>query len=104
MRATEALVREALLRVSDPEYPMSIVDLGLIYDVRLVDRVAHVEMTFTSIGCPAMEMIVEDIHAEVGPIPGIDRVEVEVVWGPPWTKDNITPRGRRALVACGVVV
>ena len=104
MEATESLVREALLRVSDPEYPLSIVDLGLVYDVRVQDRVAQIDITFTSIGCPAIEMIVEDIHTEVGAVPGIDRVEVEVVWGPPWTKDKITERGRRVLVAYGVVV
>lgn len=104
MEATESLVREALLRVSDPEYPLSIVDLGLIYGVRVEDGVAYVDVTFTSIGCPAIEMIVEDIHTEVGAVPGIDRVEVEVVWGPPWTKDKITDRGRRVLVAYGVVV
>jgi phenylacetate-CoA oxygenase PaaJ subunit len=102
--ATESLVRDALLRVSDPEYPMSIVDLGLVYDVHIQDGVAHIDITFTSIGCPAIEMIVEDIHTEVGPVPGIDRVEVEVVWGPPWTKDKITKRGRRVLVAYGVAV
>ena len=104
MEATESLVREALLRVSDPEYPMSIVDLGLIYGVRVQDGVAHIDMTFTSIGCPAIEMMVEDIHTEVSAVPGIERVEVEVVWGPPWTKDKITERGRRVLVAHGVAV
>ncbi len=104
MEATESLVREALLRVSDPEYPLSIVDLGLIYGVRVNHGVAYVDVTFTSIGCPAIEMIVEDIHTEVAAVPGIDRVEVEVVWGPPWTKDKITDRGRRVLVAYGVVV
>lgn len=103
MPTTEAAVWEALVRVHDPEYPMSIVDLGLVYGVRLVDGVAHVDITFTSIGCPAIEMIVEDIHAELDALPGIDRVEVEVVWGPPWTKDKITERGRRVLVAHGVV-
>ncbi len=50
------------------------------------------------------EMILEDIHTEVGAVPGIDRIEVEVVWGPPWTKDKITKRGRRVLVAHGVAV
>lgn len=104
MEATESLVREALLRVSDPEYPLSIVDLGLVYGVRVEDEVARVDVTFTSIGCPAIEMIVEDIHTEVAAVPGIDSVEVEVVWGPPWTKDKITDRGRRVLVAYGVVV
>ncbi len=103
MEATESLVGEALLKVSDPEYPLSIVDLGLVYGVRVAHGVAHVDVTFTSIGCPAIEMIVEDIHTEVGAVPGIERVEVEVVWEPPWTKDKISDRGRRVLVAYGVV-
>jgi len=104
LEATESLVRRALLRVSDPEYPLSIVDLGLVYGVHVEDGVATVDVTFTSIGCPAMEMILEDINTEVAAVPGIDRIEVEVVWGPPWTKDKITDRGRRVLVAYGVVV
>ena len=59
------------MRVSDPEYPMSIVDLGLIYGVRVDEGVAYIDITFTSIGCPAIEMIVEDIHSEVGALPGL---------------------------------
>ena len=105
MSVTEAEVWQALQRVSDPEYPMSIVDLGLIYDVRLpAPGVVEVDVSFTSIGCPAIEMIGEDIGTELKGLPGIDRVQIEVVWDPPWTKDKITTRGRRVLVAHGVVV
>ncbi|MEE8062198.1 MAG: metal-sulfur cluster assembly factor [Gemmatimonadales bacterium] len=105
MSVTEADVWQALQRVSDPEYPMSIVDLGLVYGVRISDggRV-EVDISFTSIGCPAIEMIGEDIHEEVGALAGVEQVKVDVVWDPPWTKDRITDRGRRVLVAHGVAV
>jgi phenylacetate-CoA oxygenase PaaJ subunit len=103
LSVTEDTVWEALRRVQDPEYPMSVVDLGLVYAVRVSDGVVAIDVTFTSIGCPAIEMIVEDIHAEVATLEGVERVEIEVVWGPPWTKDKITERGRRVLLAHGVV-
>jgi phenylacetate-CoA oxygenase PaaJ subunit len=96
-------VWKALERVSDPEYPLSLVDMGMIYDVRVQDRAAHIDMTFTSIGCPAIEMIKEDIRAAVLELGDIDTVEIEVVWSPPWTRDRISPAGRRVLAAHGVV-
>lgn len=84
---------------------MSIVDLGLVYGVRVpAPGVVEVDISFTSIGCPAIEMIGEDITDELKSLPGVDRVHIEVVWDPPWTKDKITTRGRRVLVAHGVVV
>jgi metal-sulfur cluster biosynthetic enzyme len=102
---TEAEVWGALQRVSDPEYPMSIVDLGLVYDVRVSELgQVEVDISFTSIGCPAIEMIGEDIQAAVTALEGVERVSIEVVWDPPWTKQKITDRGRRVLVAHGVAV
>jgi metal-sulfur cluster biosynthetic enzyme len=105
LSVTEAEVWEALERVSDPEYPMSIVDLGLVYDVRVAELgQVEVDISFTSIGCPAIDMIGEDIQAEVTALDGVERVTIDVVWDPPWTKHKITERGRRVLVAHGVVV
>jgi phenylacetate-CoA oxygenase PaaJ subunit len=90
--------------VSDPEYPLSIVDLGMVYDVRLDDAgVAHVDVTFTSIGCPAIDMICADVRDALGGVPGVAGVQVEIVWSPPWTKERITERGRRVLRMYGVV-
>ncbi|HKI95854.1 MAG TPA: metal-sulfur cluster assembly factor [Gemmatimonadales bacterium] len=100
---TEARVWEALAGVTDPEYPLSIVDLGMVYDVAVSGDVAHVVMTFTSIGCPAIEMLVDDVREAVAGVPGIARAEVDVVWNPPWTKDRISDRGRRVLAVYGVV-
>jgi metal-sulfur cluster biosynthetic enzyme len=100
---TDAAVWDALRGVSDPEYPLSIVDLGLVCGVRVERDEVRVAMTFTSIGCPAIEMLVVDAREAVGALPGVARVVVDVVWSPPWTKDRISPRGRQVLAMYGVV-
>ena len=100
---TEAQVWEALGTVTDPEYPLSVVDLGMVYRVSVAESAVNVEMTFTSIGCPAMEMIVSDMQEAVRAVPGVQRTHIDVVWSPPWTKDCITDRGRRVLAMYGVV-
>lgn len=100
---TAADVWRALAGVSDPEYPLSVVDLGMIYDVRVSDGVVHIEMTFTSVGCPAVEMIPEDIREAVTTLPGVRDVRIAIVWHPPWTKDRISDRGRKVLQTYGVV-
>lgn len=96
-------VWEALKRVCDPEYPVNIVDLGMVYGVEVEGSAVRVRMTFTSIGCPAIDMLVEDVKRAIGSLPGVSRVEVDVVWNPPWTKERITERGRKLLAACGVL-
>jgi phenylacetate-CoA oxygenase PaaJ subunit len=102
--AGAAEVWDALSRVSDPEYPLSIVDMGMVYAVRVdPEGVAQVDITFTSIGCPAMDMICSDVHESVSAVPGVTEVRVEVVWSPPWNKDRITERGRKVLQVYGVV-
>ena len=100
---TERELWDALGTVSDPEYPLSIVDLGMVYGAELRGTTAHVTMTFTSIGCPAIEMIVTDIHEAVNALPDVDQVQVEIVWDPPWTKERINDRGRKVLAVYGVV-
>lgn len=99
---TEASLWEALGRVTDPEYALSIVDLGLVYDVRVADGAVRVTVTFTSIGCPAMDMILEDAGAAIRAVPGVRDVRLEVVWTPPWTRDRVSARGRRVLAMYGV--
>jgi phenylacetate-CoA oxygenase PaaJ subunit len=101
--ATEARVWAALERVTDPEYPLSIVDLGLVCGVRAEGDAVRVALTFTSIGCPAIEMMVDDVRQAVATLPGVARVDVDVVWNPPWTRDRISPRGRKVLAVYGVV-
>lgn len=100
---TEAAVWRALGQVTDPEYPLSIVDLGMVYGVRIEDGTVHVDLTFTSIGCPAIDMLIHDVRGAVSAVPAVAAVSVEVVWDPPWSKDRISDRGRRVLAMYGVV-
>ncbi len=97
------IVWDALQGVTDPELPVSIVDLGMVYRVAVDEggRVA-IDLTFTSIGCPGMEMILEDIRAAIEAVPGVTDVAIEIVWSPPWTKERLTTRGRRLLQASGL--
>ena len=94
---------EALGNVVDPEYPLSIVDMGMVYGARVDGDRAHVDITFTSIGCPAIDMICSDVREAVLTLPGINDVELEIVWSPPWSKDRISDRGRRVLRMYGVI-
>ncbi|MDX1660204.1 MAG: metal-sulfur cluster assembly factor [Gemmatimonadota bacterium] len=98
----ESDVWNALSEVTDPEIPVSLVDLGMIYRVEVEDSTVAVDLTFTSIGCPAMDMILADVREAVGGLPGVERVELEVVWSPPWTKARLTDRGRTLLKATGL--
>lgn len=95
-------VWEALGSVTDPEYPLSIVDLGMIYGASVEDGVAKITLTFTSIGCPAADMLVDDIRAAVARVPDVREVEVAVVWSPPWSSERISPQGKRVLAMYGV--
>ena len=99
----EAL-REALKDVEDPEMPVNIVDLGLVYDVRLSDGVAEVDLTFTAMGCPATEFILEDVRDRLLREPGVEEVRVNIVWSPPWTSARLTADGRDALLAWGIAL
>lgn len=80
-----------LNNVIDPELGFGIVDLGLIYTVAIEDGTATVIMTLTSTGCPAGEEIMRRIETEMSRYPGVDRVNVELVWSPVWGPDRIHP-------------
>ena len=104
-RSMESAVWEALAGVTDPELPVSLVDMGMVYDVSVEETgKVVIDLTFTSIGCPGMEMIFEDVKAAVGALPGVTDVRIEVVWSPPWTKARLSPRGRQLLHAVGLSV
>jgi len=94
----------ALDEVLDPELPISLVELGLIYGVDLVDGVVIIQLTFTATGCPCMEFIREDINDRLTPEPWVERVEIVEVWDPPWTNARITDEGRAKLGKLGVGV
>ena len=95
---------DALREVLDPELGISIVDMGLVVDVQRVDGTACLRLTYTAMGCPAMDMIEEDARARLLREPGIHEVAIEVVWDPVWTKARLTEEGRDALLASGIAV
>jgi ring-1,2-phenylacetyl-CoA epoxidase subunit PaaD len=102
--ATRDDIFNVLRTIPDPEMPISIVDLGLIEDVRAENGSVEVVMLPTFIGCPALDMIADDVKAKVGAIDGIARVDVRWIFDPPWSVDRITPAGRESLRAHGVTV
>ena len=88
-------VRDALSRVMGPEAGMNIVDLGLVYGVEVSPEGVHVLLTMTSAACPMAEMIVDDVHRQLAvALPAETRVEVELVWEPPWTPDRMSEVAR----------
>lgn len=92
-----AEVREALKQVIDPELGLNIVDLGLVYDVRVDEGKAVVDMTLTSPGCPAGPQILGSAQAAAGTVEGVNEAEVNLVWKPFWTQDRIDPAVRAVL-------
>lgn len=95
---------KALQDVQDPEFPMSIVDMGLVVDLQKTGRSVQVKMTFTAMGCPCMEMIMEDTRARLLQEPDVEQVEIQVVWSPVWTKQRMTQQGREIMQLCGVTI
>jgi metal-sulfur cluster biosynthetic enzyme len=88
--ATKEEVVEALRQVEDPELGMDIVDLGLMYEVELENGKVKVVHTLTSMGCPVGPMIQQQIDDVVRALPGVEDVEVELTWDPPWTPEKMS--------------
>src|SRR5215210_2994355 len=87
---TKDEVVEALREVEDPELGMDIVELGLMYDVEVDGPKVKVIHSLTSLGCPAGPMIQEGIHDAAAGVPGVEEVEVELTWDPPWTPERMS--------------
>ncbi len=87
---TKDEVFEALHQVEDPELGMDIVELGLLYDVDVEGSKVKVTHTLTSMGCPAGPLIQEDIHRVASEVEGVDEVDVELTFDPPWTPDKMS--------------
>ena len=94
----------ALAEIQDPEMPISLVDLGLIYGLRAEAPKVSIELTFTAMGCPASEFILEDVRERLLREAGVTDVRVNVVWDPPWTVARMTEAGRDALESWGLAV
>jgi metal-sulfur cluster biosynthetic enzyme len=95
---TSELVRKALKGVKDPELGLNVVDIGLIYDVKVSDAGdVHITMSLTSPGCPSGPEIIGDVKQVVGDLDDVNSVEVELVWEPYWTPERMDPRVRAFL-------
>jgi metal-sulfur cluster biosynthetic enzyme len=94
----------ALSEVQDPEMPINLVDLGVIYRVAEQDGRVEVDLTFTAMGCPASDFILEDVRERLLREDGVREVRINVVWNPPWTVARVTEAGRDALESWGLAV
>ncbi len=94
---TEQNVREILKECYDPEIPLNVLDLGLIYAIRLNDHVVEIDMTLTAPGCPMHTMISKGIEEKVRKMDGVNDVKVNVIWDPPWTPERISEEGKKIL-------
>lgn len=95
---TEDQVYAALRKCMDPEIPVNVVDLGLIYGVKVASgKDVDIKMTMTTRGCPLHDTLVSDVKRYVGKIGGIGNINVEIVWDPPWSIEKMDPSVREKL-------
>jgi metal-sulfur cluster biosynthetic enzyme len=94
----------ALAEVQDPEMPINLVDLGVIYGIVENDGLVEVDLTFTAMGCPASDFILDDVRERLLREDGVREVRINVVWNPPWTVARVTEAGRDALESWGLAV
>jgi metal-sulfur cluster biosynthetic enzyme len=83
-------VLEALSQVEDPELGMDVVDLGLVYEVEVEGAKAKVLYSLTSMGCPAGQLIAQDMDRVAREVPGVEEVDLELTFDPPWTPDRMS--------------
>ena len=96
-------VWEALRDVTDPEMPISLVDMGMVYGVLVRGRSVRVQLGLTATACPAMDFICQDVRERLRQ-EGFTEIEIEFVWDPPWTKERMSEEGKIALRHWGISV
>jgi len=103
--STEGRLWLALRDVEDPEIPVSVVGMGLIVSIAYdaATRAVDLELTFTAMGCPAMDFIQDDIRERLLQEPDVDEVRIEVVWDPVWTRSRIREDARARMRELGIV-
>ncbi|WP_144926285.1 metal-sulfur cluster assembly factor [Halorubrum salsamenti] len=93
---------DVLDEIPDPHIPVSLVEMAMIYDVDEDDGHVTVEMSFPCMGCPAYDMIHNDVESCLTVLDGVDEVDIEVVWDPVWSKDMLTPAVRNKMNESGI--
>ncbi len=97
MAITQDQIREALKECYDPEVPVNIVDLGLVYDIKITDSRVDIKLTLTSPGCPASSMISQNVRNRVLQIPEVKDAGVELIWEPAWTPSRMSDEAKKKL-------
>jgi len=88
---------EEIKKIYDPEIPVNIYELGLIYDVEVENDTAKIKMTLTSPNCPVAESLPEDVKDSAMQVEGIDKVDLDLVWDPPWEKSMMSEAAKLEL-------
>ncbi len=101
--SVEARLWRALQDVEDPEIPISVVNMGLIVAIDYADGVVDLKLTFTAMGCPAMEFIQDDIRERLMQEPEVEEVRIEIVWDPVWTRKMIREEAKDRMRELGIV-
>jgi len=94
---TQEQVYDTLRNCYDPEIPVNIVDLGLIYDVTINEGDVNIKMTLTAPGCPMHSFISQEVRMRVAQIPGVTSANVQVVWDPPWDPSRMSDAAKKRL-------
>jgi len=95
-------VRESLKNCMDPEVPLSIIDMGLIYEIDISENNdVNIKMTMTTKGCPLHDTMVDDVKRYAKKIVGVNNVQVDVVWDPPWTMDKMSDEAKAKMKGFG---
>jgi len=95
-------VRDSLKKCMDPEVPLSIVDMGLIYGIDVTENNdVNIKMTMTTKGCPLHETMVDDVKRYAKKVSGVNNVDVEIVWDPPWTMDKMSDEAKAKMKTMG---
>jgi len=99
---TSDAVRSSLKQCMDPEVPINIVDMGLIYGIDIIDgNDVNIKMTMTTQGCPLHDTLVQDVTRYAKKVPGVNNVKVDVVWDPPWTIEKMSDEAKAMLKNTG---
>ena len=100
---TKDQIRDSLKQCMDPEIPLSIVDLGLIYGIDVSENNdVNIKMTMTTKGCPLHETMVDDVKRYTRKVIGVNNVNVDIVWDPPWSMDRMSPEAKSMMKNMGV--
>lgn len=90
-------IKKRLETVIDPELGISIMELGLVYEIKENQGLVDIKMTLTSLGCPLFSVLEEDIQNKISQIQGVKEVKIELTFDPPWSKEKMTEKGKALL-------